>query len=84
VAAVDRNDELTTFSNFGATSVDVAAPGQQIVSTWLEHGFEEKQGTSMATPLWRRGGVGFVDESGISIDELRLRLLNSVDLVLAE
>jgi len=82
VAAVDRNDELTTFSNFGATSVDVAAPGQQIVSTWLEHGFEEKQGTSMATPFV--AGVAALVLStnpGISIDELRLRLLNSVDVV---
>ena len=80
VAAVDRNDELATFSNFGATSVDVAAPGQQIVSTWLNHGFEEKQGTSMATPFV--AGVAALVLStnpGISIDELRTRLLNAVD-----
>ncbi|HXT64376.1 MAG TPA: S8 family peptidase [Pyrinomonadaceae bacterium] len=82
VAAVNRNDELTTFSNFGATSVDVAAPGEQIISTWLQHGFEEKQGTSMATPFV--AGVAALVLStnpGISIDELRLRLLNSVDAV---
>jgi subtilisin family serine protease len=80
VAAVDRNDELTSFSNWGASSVDVAAPGQQIVSTWLNHGFEEKQGTSMATPFV--AGVAALVLStnpGISIDELRARLLNSVD-----
>lgn len=80
VAALNRNDELTTFSNFGATSVDIAAPGQQIVSTWLEHGYQEKQGTSMATPFV--SGVAaliLAANPAISIDELRARLLNSVD-----
>jgi subtilisin family serine protease len=80
VAALNRNDELATFSNFGATSVDIAAPGQEIVSTWLEHGYQEKQGTSMATPFV--AGVAalvLAANPGISIDELRARLLNSAD-----
>jgi subtilisin family serine protease len=80
VAAVNRNDELTAFSNYGATSVDIAAPGQQIVSTWVQHGFEEKQGTSMATPFV--AGVAalmLATNPGISVDELRARLLKSVD-----
>ncbi len=33
VAATDRNDELAYFSNYGATTVDIAAPGDEIVST---------------------------------------------------
>lgn len=80
VAALNRNDELTTFSNFGATSVDLAAPGEQIVSTWLAHGYQEKQGTSMATPFV--SGVAaliLAANPGISIEELRARLLKSVD-----
>jgi len=32
VAATDNTDKLAIFSNFGATSVDVAAPGQDILS----------------------------------------------------
>src|SRR5919202_1408925 len=35
VAATDRNDELASFSNFGAKSVFVAAPGTEVLSTWL-------------------------------------------------
>jgi subtilisin family serine protease len=82
VAAVSRNDELTSFSNYGAKSVHVAAPGQEIVSTWLQHGFEEKKGTSMATPFV--AGVAalvLATNPTISIDELRARLLNSVDVL---
>ena len=33
VAATDQNDNLTIFSNYGNTSVDVAAPGVNILST---------------------------------------------------
>ena len=33
VAATDQNDQLTTFSNFGSTTVQVAAPGIRINST---------------------------------------------------
>lgn len=33
VAATDHNDELANFSNYGATSVDLAAPGVNIFST---------------------------------------------------
>jgi subtilisin family serine protease len=33
VAATDQNDNLASFSNYGATSVDVSAPGKNIYST---------------------------------------------------
>ena len=35
VAATDHNDHVASFSNYGATSVDVAAPGVNILSTTL-------------------------------------------------
>ena len=34
VAYTTRNDTLGTNSNYGATNVDLAAPGEQIYSTW--------------------------------------------------
>ena len=34
VAALDQSYELASFSNWGATSVDVGAPGTNIYSTW--------------------------------------------------
>ncbi len=52
VAATDNNDEMAYFSCYGATSVDIAAPGQDILSTLpVSMGsYGTMSGTSMATP----------------------------------
>jgi subtilisin family serine protease len=50
VAASDNRDQLASFSNYGAMSVDLAAPGVNIASTWLGGGYSWSSGTSMATP----------------------------------
>ena len=50
VAASDNRDQLASFSNYGATSVDLAAPGVSIASTWMGGGYSWASGTSMATP----------------------------------
>lgn len=41
VAATDRNDKLASFSNYGAKSVDIAAPGVRIVSTIAGGGYSD-------------------------------------------
>ena len=69
VGATDQHDALAPFSNFGATSVDLFAPGAAIVSAFpaarASHldryfgtgpGYEVMQGTSMASPARRRRG----------------------------
>jgi len=50
VAATDHNDNLASFSNFGATTVDIAAPGVNILSTLPGNSYGLLSGTSMATP----------------------------------
>ena len=49
VAASDNNDARASFSNYGATSVDLAAPGVTIYSTYLAS-YNYLNGTSMAAP----------------------------------
>lgn len=49
VAATDRTDARSSFSSYGATSVDIGAPGSSIFST-VPGGYGTKSGTSMATP----------------------------------
>jgi subtilisin family serine protease len=52
VAAVDRFDQLSIFSNFGQTRVHLAAPGEEILSCWAgsDSQYRTIDGTSMATP----------------------------------
>ena len=50
VAAVDNNGLLASFSNYSATSVQVAAPGVGIYSTLPGGTYGSYSGTSMATP----------------------------------
>jgi subtilisin family serine protease len=80
VAALNRNDELATFSNYGVKSVAIAAPGVDILSTWLGNEYEEKSGTSMATPVVSGVAALIVAENpSISVDQLKQRILASVD-----
>ncbi len=50
VAAIDRDGNLASFSNYGATSVDIAGPGVSIASTYPGNQYVYMSGTSMATP----------------------------------
>jgi subtilisin family serine protease len=50
VAALNANGSLASYSNYGATTVDIAAPGTAIYSTLPGGGYGTSSGTSMATP----------------------------------
>ena len=50
VAGAGQDGLLASFSNFGARTVDVAAPGEEIVSTAPGRGYATRSGTSMAAP----------------------------------
>ncbi len=50
VAATNNQDALASFSNYGASTVDLAAPGVSILSTLPRNTYGSYSGTSMATP----------------------------------
>ncbi|MDD2609412.1 MAG: S8 family peptidase [Giesbergeria sp.] len=50
VAALNNLGNLASFSNFGANSVDLAAPGDYVLSTIAGGQYAYMSGTSMATP----------------------------------
>jgi subtilisin family serine protease len=54
IAAVDNKNVLAKFSNYGKRTVDLAAPGVDIVSMVPGGEFGIKSGTSMATPFAAR------------------------------
>ena len=50
VASTTRTDALSSFSNYGLTSVDLGAPGSDIYSTTPNNTYATYSGTSMASP----------------------------------
>lgn len=82
VAASDRNDQPTIFSNYGSTSVDLAAPGFSITSCLPNNQYGILSGTSMATPqvtgtcalLWQL----FPTKTNIEIKDA---VINATDII---
>jgi len=80
VAATDRNDALAGFSNFGPTSVDLAAPGVAVLSTLPDDQYGSYSGTSMATPhVAGVAGLLLAQDPSLTINELKWRLLRAAD-----
>lgn len=51
VASTDSADARSSFSNYGGTSVHIAAPGSSIYSTITKNSYATYSGTSMACPF---------------------------------
>ena len=80
VAATTDSDLLAGFSNHGATSVDLSAPGQDILSTTPNNSYSHFNGTSMASPHVA-GVVSLLlsQSPGLSHQEVKERILETVE-----
>ncbi len=82
VAATDQNDALASFSNFGTTCVDLAAPGVNILSDSSVGFVSFLDGTSFSAPMV--SGVAALlkaREPNLSTAEIRSAILDNVDAI---
>jgi hypothetical protein len=82
VAASDPADQLTWFSNYGRNSVDVAAPGEWILSCYPGSNYAYLDGTSMASPhVAGLAALIWSMNPGVSATQVKQMILGSVDKV---
>lgn len=82
-ASTKNNDECCTY-NFGPTSVDIAAPGVGILSTYSSsnNSYALLSGTSMATPhVTGAAALLSAYRPELSVASLKATLMNSVDVL---
>ena len=80
VAAADNNDRLAEFSNYGATTVDLVAPGVEILSTVPGNGYEVHSGTSTAAPhVAGAAALLLAEDSSLTVTELKQTLMDTAN-----
>lgn len=86
VTTVDHHDNKPAWSNYGATTVDLAAPGVDILSTvprgvcgGCTTGYSRMSGTSMAAPFVAGVAALVLSRNTLLPAELKKRLMDTAD-----
>jgi subtilisin family serine protease len=82
VAATDSNDQLAGFSNYGPTSVDLAAPGVNIFTTSPGNSYAWGSGTSDSAPFVSGvAALAFAYAPNATAAQVKAAILNGVDQI---
>ncbi|MEK7217364.1 MAG: S8 family serine peptidase, partial [Chloroflexota bacterium] len=82
VAATDKRDRLANFAGYGATTVDLGAPGVKIWSTVPGGDYRFDSGTSFANPqVVGTAALILSLNPNLSAEEVKALILDNVDVV---
>lgn len=76
VAAISQGNNLATFSNYGRTTVQIAAPGVSILSTLPGNRYGRMSGTSMAAPHIS-GAIALLFSVAPELSDVKTRLFET-------
>ena len=76
ITSINQENKISSFSTIGP-SVDVAAPGEKITSTWLNNSYRELSGTSMAVAHVTGVAALMMSKYRMSTNEVRSLLRQS-------
>ncbi|MGH2871337.1 MAG: S8 family serine peptidase, partial [Solirubrobacteraceae bacterium] len=79
VTATDQSDQLPSYANWGANTVDLAAPGDNIYSTLRNGGYGYISGGSMAAAAVSGAAALILSSDPMSATALKADILDSVD-----
>ncbi len=70
VGAIQQDELLASFSNYGST-IDLVAPGTQILSTTLDNKYQKVSGTSVSAPFVSAAAAMLLSVKNFTNDEIK-------------